>query len=61
MTLKNALKVKVGDNLNAKDGYSFAVEKITEESNAANTERYIKFFGMSTRGIQVFYTHKQIR
>jgi hypothetical protein len=60
MTYKNALKVNIGDTLLAKDGYKFVVEKITEESNAANTEKYIRFTGKCNSGFQVFYLHKQI-
>ena len=60
MTYKNALKVKIGDTLYAKDGFAFVVEKITDESNEANTEHYKRFSGMSNRGIQVSYIHKKI-
>jgi hypothetical protein len=61
MTYNKALKVKIGDILHAKDGYTFTVDKIIEETNVANTEKFLKFFGKSTRGIDVFYTHKNIR
>lgn len=61
MTYKKALEIKIGDVLSSKDGYRFTVDKITEESNVANTEKYLKFSGVSTRGIDVFYTHKQLR
>lgn len=61
LTYGNAKRVKIGDTLNSKDGYRFTVSKITEESNAANTEQYVVFSGISTRGIDVFYNHKQIK
>jgi hypothetical protein len=61
MTYKNALKVKLGDVLHSKDGWSFTVNEITEKSNAANTEKYLCFKGITKRGIFVFYNHKEIR
>jgi hypothetical protein len=60
MTYKNALKVKSGDVLHSKDGFTFTVNEITEKSNVANTEKYLYFKGVSTRGIIVYYSHKQI-
>lgn len=61
MTYNKALKVQIGDTLYSKDGYGFIVDRITEESNAANTEKYLRFHGNSTRGIYVSYRHKVIR
>ncbi len=61
MTYKNALKVKICDTLSSKDRYIFTVVKITEESNAANTEKYLRFHGMSTRSIRVSYVHKNVK
>jgi len=60
MTYKKAMKIKVGDSIRSKDGYTFIVSKIEEKTNVANTEKYILFYGTSTRGIDVFYNHKQI-
>lgn len=36
------------------------LNRIEETTNVANTEKYIVFYGNSTRGIDVFYNHKQI-
>ena len=60
MTYKKAEKVKIGDSIRSKDGYTFIVDRIEEKTNAANTEKYIVFYGTSTRGIDVYYNHKQI-
>lgn len=60
MTYKNAKKIKVGDSVRSKDGYAFTVNKIEETTNVANTEKYVVFHGTSTRGIDVFYNHKQV-
>ncbi len=35
--------------------------KIVEQSNAANTEKYLKFHGISTRSIRVSYIHKSVK
>lgn len=61
MTYKNAKKITIGDTLHSKDGYTFTVNKITESSNAANTEQYVNFTGVCTRGFDVFYNHKQLK
>ena len=53
MTFKNAEKVKIGDSIRSKDGYKFTVNRIEEKTNAANTEKYLVFYGKSTRGIDV--------
>lgn len=60
MTYKKAEKIKIGDSIRSKDGYTFTVNRIEETTNAANTEKYIVFYGTSTRGIDVYYNHKQI-
>lgn len=60
MTYKKAEKIKIGDRIRSKDGYTFIVNKIEEKTNEANTEKYIVFYGLSTRGIDVFYNHKQV-
>lgn len=60
MTYKNAKKITIGDKIQSKDGYIFIVNRIEETTNAANTEKYIVFYGTSTRGFDVFYNHKQI-
>lgn len=60
MTFKNAEKVKIGDSIRSKDGYKFTVNRIEEKTNAANTEKYLVFYGKSTRGIDVYYNHKQV-
>lgn len=61
MTYNKALKVQIGDTLYSKDGYEFIVDGITFESNAANTEQYLRFYGNTTRGLHVSYRHKQIK
>lgn len=60
MTFKNAEKVKIGDSIRSKDGYTFTVNRIEEKTNAANTEKYLVFYGKSTRGIDVYYNHKRV-
>lgn len=60
MTYKKAKQIKIGDKLHSKDGYTFTVNRIEETTNVANTEKYIVFYGTSTRRIDVFYNHKQI-
>jgi len=54
------MKIKIGDSIRSKDGYAFSVSKIEEKTNVANTEKYIVFYGTSTRGINMYYNHKQI-
>lgn len=61
MTYKNAKKVKLGDSIESKDGFHFIVNEIRLETNAANTEQYIVFYGVTSKGIKVHYNHKQIR
>lgn len=60
MTYKNAQKVKVGDVIKSKDGFAFRVNEIKRKTNAANTEQYIVFCGITSKGIEVNYNHKQI-
>lgn len=60
LSYKKAEKIKIGDSIHSKDGYTFTVSRIEEKTNAANTEKYIVFYGTSTRGIDVYYNHKQI-
>lgn len=60
MTYKNAKKVKIGDSICSKDGYTFIVSRIEEKTNSANIEKYLVFYGRSTRGIDVSYNHKKI-
>lgn len=45
MTYKKAEKIKIGDSIHSKDGYTFTVSRIEEKTNAANTEKYIVFYG----------------
>lgn len=61
MTYKNALKVNKGDVLYTKNGWCFTVNDITKKSNVANTEKYICFKGINSRGITVYYNHKQVQ
>lgn len=60
MAYRNAEKIKIGDSIRSKDGYTFTVNRIEEKTNAANTEKYIVFYGTSARGIDVYHNHKQI-
>lgn len=61
MTFKEAEKVKIGDTLYSKDGYCFVVGNIETRRNVAYTRQYLFFKGISTRGIEVGYDHKQIQ
>lgn len=60
MTYKNAHKVNVGDTIKSKDNVVFKVNEIKRKANAANTEQYIVFCGITSEGIKVNYNHKQI-
>lgn len=60
MTYKNAKKIRIGNSVHSKDGYTFTVNRIKETTNAANTEKYIVFYGTTTKGIDVYYNHKQL-
>ncbi len=61
MTMDLAKKVKIGDQLSSKDGFSFIVEEIREKSDAANMNHYLEFIGTTNRGIRVNYIHKKLK
>lgn len=61
MTYQKVKNVKVGEILQAKDGYVFTVEKIEEKTDAANINKYLVFSGTCTGGFTVYYDHKKLR